>query len=84
MEENFNLSEIPYAAWLEQALRELVTFPVKGICMFATAEDGAIYSNYSEGVSMMDKLTISGLVQHDAVMDSLAANGHISEETEEE
>lgn len=73
-ENEINLEELSYAEWLENALQELVKFPVKGICMFATTEDGAIYSNYHE-ISMMDKLTIAGLIQTDATTDSLIANG---------
>ena len=77
-----NINELPYAPWLEEALQGLIGFPVKGICMFAVAEDGAIYSNY-HNVSMMDKLTISGLVQLDATNDSLIANGQIKPIDEE-
>ena len=75
-EDNLNLENIPYAAWLEGALQELVMFPVRGICMFAVAEDGSVYSNYHD-MSIMDKLTISGLIQMDATTDSLIANGQI-------
>lgn len=81
-EENPNFDEIPYAPWLETALQELVTFPVRGICMFAVAEDGSIYSNYHE-VSVMDKLAISGLIQMDATTDSLIANGYVKPVEEE-
>lgn len=76
-----NFKDIPYAPWLENALQELIKFPVKGICMFAVAEDGTVYSNY-HNVSIMDKLTISGLVQMDATTDSLAVNGLIKNEEE--
>lgn len=78
-----DLESLPYAPWLETALQELVTFPVKGICMFAVAEDGSIYSNYHD-VSVMDKLTISGLIQMDATTESLIANGQIKPVEEEE
>lgn len=78
-----NINELPYAPWLEGALSELVNFPVKGICMFATTEDGSIYSNYHE-ISVMDKLTISGLIQMDATNDALIANGQIKPVGEDE
>jgi hypothetical protein len=71
-----NITELPYAPWLEGALQELVGFPVKGICMFAVTPDGAVYSNYHD-ISVMDKLTISGLIQMDATTESLIANGQI-------
>ena len=73
-EERPNINELPYAEWMEKALQELVKFPVKGICMFATTDDGAIYSNYYE-IPMMDKLTIAGLIQTDATTEALVANG---------
>lgn len=69
-----DLNSIPYAPWLEQALQELILFPVKGICMFAVGKDGAIYSNYHDGITMMDKITIAGLIQQDAMMDALHEN----------
>ncbi len=78
-----NINELPYAPWMEQALIELIHFPVKGICMFAVAEDGAVYSNY-HNISIMDKLTISGLIQLDATNDSLIASGQIKPIDEEE
>ena len=80
------LKKIPYVPWLEQALQELIKFPVRGICMFATTDAGAIYSNYHE-ISMMDKLTIAGLIQQDATIDSLVASGIIEapdEDSEDE
>lgn len=67
---------IPYAPWLEEALRELIKFPVKGVCMFATTENGEVYSNY-HNISMMDKLTIAGLIQQDAFRESLYNNGDL-------
>lgn len=78
-----NFNELPYAEWLENALQELVQFPVRGICMFAIAEDGSIYSNYHE-MPMMDKLTIAGLIQTDATTDSLINNGFIKPIEEDE
>jgi len=82
MNEN-ELNKLPYAQWLENALQELVKFPVKGICMYATTENGEIYSNY-HNISMMDKLTIAGLIQTDATVDSMVVNGYIQTEDEDE
>lgn len=77
-----NLNNIPYAQWLETALQELINLPVKGICLSAITETGEAYTNY-HNISMMDKLLIAGLIQQDATLDSLAANG-IIEYTDEE
>lgn len=78
-----NLNSIPYAKWLENALQELIKFPVKGICMAATTNTGETYLNYYE-ISMGDKLTLAGLIQQDAMLDALAANGFIDYADEEE
>lgn len=83
MPEN-DLKNIPYAPWLENALRELINFPVKGICMFAITKTGDIYSNYNDNISMADKLLIAGLIQQDAMMDQLAINGFIDCEEKED
>lgn len=74
-----DFENIPYAEWLESALRELITFPVEGICMFAIGKDGAIYSNY-HNISLANKLTIAGSIQQDAMIDTLVANGYIKDE----
>ena len=83
MTNNNNLNNIPYAAWLEQALQELIKFPVKGIVLNAVTDRGEIYTNYYE-VSMANKLTIAGIIQQDAMLDTLAANGYIEYADEEE
>lgn len=75
-------NNIPYAPWLEKTLQELIKLPVKGICINAITSNGEAYTNYYE-ISMMDKLTIAGLIQQDAMLDSLAANGLIEYADEE-
>lgn len=67
---------LPYAKWLEETLHDLITFPIKGICISATGNNGEFYVNYHK-ISMADKLTISGLIQQDAMLDTMAANGII-------
>lgn len=74
MSKNFN--GIPYAQWLENALKGMLELPIKGICLSAITSTGEAYTNYYE-ISMMDKLLIAGLIQQDATLDSLAANGFI-------
>ena len=72
-----DLSNIPYAPWLENALKELLTFPVKGICINAVGETGEVYTN-CHNISMRDKLVIAGLLQQDATIQALAINGYIT------
>lgn len=80
---NNNLKELPYAQWLETALQELVTLPVKGLCISAALEDGYVYTNYYQ-ISTNDKITIAGYIQQHATIDTLRANGFIKDEEEEE
>lgn len=79
---NRNLSDIPYAKWLEKALQELINLPVKSICIFAMTENGDIYNNY-HNVTMADKLVMAGLIQQDAMLDTMVVNGFIEEEQED-
>lgn len=81
--EPINLDKIPYTKWLEHTIRDLVNLPVKGICLNAVLENGDIYTAYNN-VSMQNKITIAGLVQQDATIDSLAINGYINCNDEED
>lgn len=74
---------LPYAKWLEDTLQEMVKYPVKGIALNAITDNGEIYTNYYK-ITMADKLIIAGVVQQDAMFDSLAANGVIDYADEEE
>ncbi len=65
-----NLYSKAYVEWLENALKELVNLPVKGIYIHAVLDGGAIYTNPYE-ISMMDKITIAGLIQQDAMFDAM-------------
>lgn len=78
-----DIFNLPYAKWLEQTLQELVKFPVKGICICATTGEGEVYVNY-HNVSMADKLVISGIVNQDAMLDTMAANGLVEYAEDEE
>ena len=81
--EEFNINDIPYAAWLEKNLKDLITSPVKSICICAVAENGDIYRDYYN-TTMIDKITIAGVIQQDAMLDSMAAHGIIEYVDEEE
>ena len=75
--------DIPYAQWLENTLQEMVHLPVKGVCLAATTDNGAIYNSYYN-VGMTDKITIAGVIQQDAMLDTLSANEYINIEADEE
>ena len=82
MTEN-NLNSIPYAAWLERNLRDLIDTPVKSICIVAVSKNGDIFRDYYE-TNMVDKLIVSGIIQQDAMLDTMAANGIIEYSEDEE
>lgn len=81
MPQEYDLSKIPYAEWLEQALHELLTFPAKGICIHAITPQGTIYYNH-HGLHSGDKVLIAAALQQDAMIDVLKANGHIASDPE--
>lgn len=78
-----NITEMPYAKWLEQTLHDISSLPVKGIALLVSTENGDSYANYYN-VSMADKLIMAGLIQQDSTLDMLASNGIIQYEDEED
>ena len=78
-----NITEMPYAKWLEQTLHDISSLPVKGIALLVSTENGDSYTNYYN-VSMADKLIMAGLIQQDSTLDMLASNGIIHYEDEED
>ena len=83
-----DIFSMPYAKWLESVLKDITKYTVKGISFNAVTEDGEIYTNYYN-LSMGDKLLVSGIIQQDAMLDTLAASGVIeygddNEEDEDE
>ena len=70
-------SNISYAEWLEDALKDLITFPVKGICINAVGKTGEVYTNYHE-ITMLDKIKIAGIIQQDAMLETMAMQGLIN------
>lgn len=78
-----NITKMPYAQWLEQCLRDIQEMPIKGIALMGVSDRGDTYVNYYE-CTMGDKLLIAGLVNQDATLDMLAAQGVIQYEDEED
>ena len=75
------MAENPIVKFLQQTIRDISKFPTKGIAVIATSDGYEIYTSY-HNVPMQDKLVISGLVQQDATLDMLAANGYLAEDAE--
>lgn len=78
-----NITEMPYAKWLEQTLHDISSLPVKGIALLVSTENGDSYTNYYN-VSMADKFIMAGLIQQDSALDMLVSNGIIQYEDEED
>lgn len=74
-----DITKMPYAYWLEQTLRDISEQPVQSIILAGVLESGDVYTSYYE-TPMADKLLIAGIINQDAMMDNLIANGYIEEE----
>ena len=71
-----DIREMPYAEWLEGALRRISAMPMRTLILIGITEDGDTYNDYYNA-TMGDKLMIAGLIQQDAMLDTLEANGCI-------
>ena len=78
-----DLKKLPYAEWLEQSLQHIVDKPVQSICLITKFESGEIGTGYY-GADMTDKLIFAGFIQQDAMFDSMAANGLLEDDEEDE
>lgn len=79
---NKSITDMPYAQWLEETLRDISTMPVEGIAILGVLKGGETYTAYYN-VPMADKLLLSGLINQDATLDMLAAQGVIKYADEE-
>ena len=62
-----------YASFMEQTLTEMVTLPVEGICIITKLSGGAVFTSYYNSTAM-DKITYAGLIQQDAMIETLRIN----------
>lgn len=83
MSKKNDITKMPYAQWLERALREISEESLRGIALVGILENGDVYTNYWN-TSMADKLVLAGLINQDATLDMLAAQGIIEYEDEDE
>lgn len=67
-----------YAEFMENALKGMMDFDVEGICIITKAKGDLMYTCYHNS-SVMDKIAYAGLIQQDAMMDTLKANKLIKE-----
>ena len=74
MNDNPNkITEMPYAKWLEETLRQLTMQSVRSICIAALTEDDEICTSYYNA-SMADLFVISGFINKDAVLNEEDCN----------
>lgn len=78
-----NITDMPYATWLEQTLRDISELDVRSIALVGVLESGDVYTGYYNA-QMTDKLVLAGIINQDAMMDTLEANGVIEFEEDEE
>ena len=77
------MSEKPIVEWLREALRDISQFDARGIAVASINKDGDSYVSYYK-MNMADKVLISGLIQQDAMLDTLAQNGIVSYDESDE
>lgn len=80
---NKNITDMPYAQWLEQTLRDISDLDVRSIAFSGVLESGDVYTAYYNA-QMTDKLVLAGIINQDAMMDTLEANGVIEYEEDDE
>lgn len=71
------MAEKPVVEWLREVLRDISQFDARGIAVASINKDGDSYLSYYK-MNMADKVLISGLIQQDAMLDTLAQNGIIN------
>ena len=87
-----NLNQLPYAEWLEESLRNIIGKPVKAICIITKVQEEPIdETDTGEEIgcgywncSMVDKMAFAGFLQQDAMLDTMRANGYITDDEDEE
>ena len=77
------MAEKPVVEWLREVLRDISQFDARGIAVASINKDGDSYVSYYK-MNMADKVLISGLIQQDAMLDTLAQNGIVSYDDSDE
>lgn len=74
-----------YIEWLESLAKRLIQEPetVNGISVAIVGNDNTVETGYW-GCSMADKILVAGIIQQDAMLQTLAANADYNEEGEGE
>ena len=79
-----DLTELPYARWLEKTLGRLIQGePVEAICMITKTNTGEVAMDCHE-CTMEDFMLFSGLLQQEALIETLKIRGLVPEEEDDE
>lgn len=78
-----DITKMQYASWLEQALHDIYDQPIQGLVLAGVLEGGDVYTSYYE-VPMADKLLIAGIINQDAMLDTLINSGYIEDDEDED
>lgn len=76
-----DFKNIPYAEWLEKSLQSFVGKPIESICIITKFDTGEVGTGYWN-CTMGDKLLFAGIMQQDAMFDTMEANGMLDDEEE--
>ena len=82
-EKSNDITEKPYAKWLENILSDICAAPIRALAMIGITDDSDIYHGYYDAL-VADKILMSGLIQQDAMIDTLEAAGLINASNGEE
>ena len=67
-----------YAEFLEKTLQNMIELPVEGICIVTKLKGGGHMMSFFNS-SPSDKIAYAGMIQQDAMIDTLKANNWISD-----
>ena len=81
-----DITKQSYSEWLERALQEVVKLDPQDICIACVSKNGESYYVNVFSDFVPNKLMFAGMIQQDAMLDTLESNGYINginEETED-
>lgn len=78
-----DLTSKPYAKWLEGSLQNMVSKPVKSICILSRYEDDSVGTGYYD-CAVSDKILFAGFLSQDAMLNTLVENGLVEDMEDDE
>ena len=78
-----DITKLPYAPWLEEAIRTLTEHDVRSACIVATIDEGDTMTGYWNA-DTQDKAIFAHHIQSDIILDIVQQNAGIIKEAMEE